>query len=800
MNCESFENSGTALLLGPKVLVGWALTCLFVVSGQPVWGQESPFGESGAPDSPPAVVASGAMTGGAMTGGAITGGATTGDEAADGDTTEVSEFDKLLAAETDPLVRAILAAQPTTPDQWIHDVQALLNLKRLGFVHEYLKQFLTLKPGDPELAQIQTRYGSALFLRLSTLVELQPEGAAVAEAVTKAASDRLHNKTRLSALVDRLNDPDPAARRLVLVELVKSGSAAAVPLIAALGDADRSGEHAAVRTALIALGNEAVAPLIATLHTGNQALQLQAIAILGDLKSLQAVPLVLRTALAPGQDPAAAEAAGKMLHDVLGDVPSPNEAISFLKRRLANYLTGATPGPIDQDDQVTVWIWDATQQIPRQQTIAAADAAFLAAAVVAEQLHRMDVSNSEFTLDYLATNLEVAKRLNGYNRPLTEEMGTIYQEATAADTDVLESVLQLAFEKKMPGAAIAAIDLLGQSKRVELLQSDDGQPRLLAKALIHPVARVKFAAAQAVMNINPIHAYPGSSYIPEVLGYLAVSAGERRVLIGNPRTEDAQQLAGFYNVLGFTVDSQPTGRNLVLQAVTNPDYSFVLVYGTIDRPRYREVIQMLRRDPRTADLPVGLMVGENDAEAAKLFAKTDPLTLALAPPQTQQDVALDTRRLLTVAGRAQVSPDERIHQALFALDALAQLATEPEKYTFYNLLPLDERMEHALSVPRLAAKAAGVLGLLGTPRAQRALVGFASTEMQPLPDRLAAATAFRTAVSRRGLLLTRDQLLRQYDQYNTSESLAEGTQQVLGSILDAIEAPSQTSNSTQNDD
>ena len=102
--------------------------------------------------------------------------------------------------------------------------------------------------------------------------------------------------------------------------------------------------------------------------------------------------------------------------------------------------------------------------------------------------------------------------------------------------------------------------------------------------------------------------------------------------------------------------------------------------------------------------------------------------------------------------------------------------------------------------PVVAAKAARVLGLLGTPRAQRALVEFASTQLQPLVDRKAAAEALRVAVQQRGLLLTRDQLLHQYDLYNDSEILDPDTQQVLASILDAIEAPTRSTDPSKNND
>ncbi len=750
-----------------------------VIVGRTGWAQEDPFRGTGAAGEPPASDTA-------------TDTATEGDAAGEAKDKKASEFEKRLAAEKDPLVRAILDAKPTAPDQWIHDVQALLNLSRPVFAKEYLKQFLALKPDDAELARIQSHYGSALFLRLSSAPQLQPEGAAVADAVTNAAYARMQDSARLAALVDKLSAADQATARSALVELVKAGSVAAVPMIAVLADESRTAEHSVVQVALHALDQEAVDPLIAALGSSDAALRLQVIALLGKIKSLRAVPFVLSMALAPqsGADPNVAKAATKMLGDVLGDVPSRAEAIDFLTRRRDNFLTGTPPRSVDQDDQVTIWIWDATQKMPRQQKLAADDASFLAAALVAEQLRALDTGNAKFEQMYLATGLEVAKRLNGYHRPLTKEMGAIYRDARSASATTLEQVLQLALGKKMQGAAIAAIDLLGATKDAELLRSADGHPRLLAKSLTSPMARVKFAAARAVMNIDPTHAYAGSSYLPEVLGYLSASGGVRRVLIGNPRQADAQRLAGFYNVLGFVVDSQDRGREVALQAFSNPDYSFLLIHDAIDHPRYRELVQILRRDPRTADLPIGLIVREINQESAEWFAKTDALTLALAPAQTLEDVTLDTRRLLAVAGRKLVSPDERIQQALFALDALAKLATEPEKYRFYNLLPLDGRMEQTLGTPELAIKAAGVLGLLGTPKAQRALVGLAGNQIRPLAVRQAAAAAFRTATARHGVLLRRGQLAHQYEIYNNSEFLDHDTQKVLASILDAIEAPS----------
>ena len=66
----------------------------------------------------------------------------------------------------------------------------------------------------------------------------------------------------------------------------------------------------------------------------------------------------------------------------------------------------------------------------------------------------------------------------------------------------------------------------------------------------------------------------------------------------------------------------------------------------------------------------------------------------------------------------------------------------------------------------------------------------ASENSRSLAQRRAAASSFALAVAHRGLLLSREEILLQYDRYNRSAELDRETQQVLGSILDAIEAPS----------
>ena len=350
----------------------------------------------------------------------------------------------------------------------------------------------------------------------------------------------------------------------------------------------------------------------------------------------------------------------------------------YLTRQLDSSLAGTVPADVDEEGNVTLWVWDAEQQVPIERTLAASDASFVTAARSARQLYRVAPTQGNHRIMYLATALEVAKRQEGYDRPLTASATPAGAEAAQSGPEILEQVLELALNKKLYGAAIAAVDLLGETQDVSLVQSSNDQPRLLTKALLSPHRRVQFAAARAIMKLDPRSAYAGSSHLPEVLGYLSASGGRRRVLIGDPRADVAQSLAGFFDELGFDADTDTGGRALALRAFDSPDYVFALIADAIDRPAYRELVQILRNDPRTADMPIGILARDVNERAAQRLAESDALTLAFPPPQTREDVAVDAQRMLQVAGRRLVSADERFREASFALDALTTLAGDAE--------------------------------------------------------------------------------------------------------------------------
>jgi hypothetical protein len=203
-------------------------------------------------------------------------------------------------------------------------------------------------------------------------------------------------------------------------------------------------------------------------------------------------------------------------------------------------------------------------------------------------------------------------------------------------------------------------------------------------------------------------------------------------------------------------------------------------------PGIRQVLFELRASATTGQIPIAVLAGEGQLEAAERLAKEHDRTIAVPRLHSKETVGRTVAELIAVAGRDVSSATERDAQARQALDWIQSLLSKNRP--FYEL-------EHAMpvvaaSLYRADASEMAIASLtkLGTPESQRTLLDFASQTTLPSPQRLQAAAAFRTSVDANGVLLRTDEILAQYDRYNASARADAQTQQILGSLLDAIES------------
>ena len=131
---------------------------------------------------------------------------------------------------------------------------------------------------------------------------------------------------------------------------------------------------------------------------------------------------------------------------------------------------------------------------------------------------------------------------------------------------------------------------------------------------------------------------------------------------------------------------------------------------------------------------------------------------------------------------------ERNRQARVAVEWLAKVAKNRSAYSFFDLGRHQARIQQLIYQPGFSTPVTEILANIATPQAQRQLLDFASENGLPIQQRQIAVEAFQDAVKRAGILLTTDEIMLQYNRYNASETQPKETQQLLGSVLDIIEA------------
>lgn len=689
----------------------------------------------------------------------------------------------------DPAVALVLRGNPRTPPEWVRVAKKLANLGRPDLGRQFLQRVIEAKLSDQQLADLAEQFGSSTFLSMAAREEMQPEARQLADAILEVVNRSLKDPARIAELIGQLQDPSPEVRLRALTGLQQARSAAVAPLVAVLADADRADEHAAVRTVLAEMRSDATGPLLGLLEASDPKLVAQAIRILAQIEARQAVIYLLRPYSSETSEPAVRSVAGAALRALAGRTPTRREAVRLLTEQAKAHFDRKQPMKEDATGRVQLWRWDEGKKQCVAKSYPADEAACATAARLARDAYALAGEDRQIRLLYLATMLEAAANETGPDKPLPDGKGTALAEAAGLGAGVIEDLLQYAGAGDHVPAATAAARILGRIGTAEELLRQGAQPAALVRATRHADRRLRMAATDAVIRLQPAGPFPGSSYIPQSLGFFAASGGTRRALVAGPSTESSRRLAGMLAASGFEVDTALSGRELVRLAVASPDYELALIDAAIERPTIDLLLQRLRHDCRSATLRVGLIARGGYLQRARQVARRDPLALAFSRPHSDESFAWQMEQLTGLGPRAFVDHAERQRQAAEALDRLLELSGPGNK--LYDVHGTQDAVLAALYTPGLGSKAAAVLGNLGTVESQQALVELASRWTQPLEVRRAAVRAFRRNTEARGILLTSRQILRQYERYNQSEKLDQPTQRILGLILDCIEAPTQ---------
>ncbi len=562
---------------------------------------------------------------------------------------------------------------------------------------------------------------------------------------------------------------------------------AVAALVEALADPARVAEHAGIRTALAAMGRQAVDPLLGILAQADAKLKAQAIAVLGEMKAPQLQLFLFQPYFSQQSDAAVRAAAGAALQKLAGSLPTQDQAIHLLAENAKNYLDLRQTVPGVVEGKVELWHWDGAKQKIVVQMISADDAARNLAIRLSRDAFLLAPENAASKSLYITALLEAAAYQKGLSKPLHEKDNPAVAEAKQFGPKTVEEAMAYSMANGHPAAATAAANILAQIGKAEELLYEGSQSGPLIMALRNSDRRLRISAARAIMKLGPQQPYAGASYLPETLAFFVSSSGSRKALLAGGNVEDLQKMAGTLSAAGLKAETAINGREVMLLAASSPDFELALIDAGIDRPPMDLLLQQIRHDYRSADLRMGLIAREGFFDRAEHAAEQDHLAKAFARAHDDTAVSWQLEQLATLRPQDFVGFEERQQQAAEALDLLAELAKSSGK--IYDIRRTQNALLTALSNPALSKKAISVLANIPSPEVQRALVETAGRATLPLEIRLAAVAAFRQNTQDHGILLTTAEIQRQYQLYNDNKNSDPDAQKILGMILDCLEAP-----------
>lgn len=530
-----------------------------------------------------------------------------------------------------------------TPMELWDAVDYLIRIDQVNDAIPFLRAFMSRPISDATILTIRDRYGVDSILRLQdhrpTSALARPLLARLAEASHHVAAD----PERLQRLAEAL--AATTEEQVYAVERLREARAAAVPpIVRVLGRPDLSPEARALIVANLGrLERSAVPPLLATLDAPNPILVADVAEALGRLNDPRAVPFLIDPAVRPDAPAAVREAARRALGRLNGQPynAQPREAAAALAREGRRYLEGRVPFP---DGPFELWTWQEDAPAPQRTTRAQA-----------ERLLGRRFAQQALALD--PANAEAKTVLAGFDLLDPAARGQLAN----ADPEVLAAVLRAAIARGDGVLGAAAAEALGALTTLQVLTKPGG-PHPLAEALTAPGRRVRFAAARALVELDPAQPFAGSSgVVPTLVSFLNARATPRVVVVdGN--TGRAGTIAATLRSLGYDAEAVATGEDGFRAAAWSADVEAVVIEPSALQGPWRmlDLVTNLRADVRTATVPILLLQPD---DLARVYARAEQLGTMVRETESNDTPDLASPLAFTTRPR-----QARIHGTLPASD------------------------------------------------------------------------------------------------------------------------------------
>jgi len=692
----------------------------------------------------------------------------------------------------------------------MESVELLYKLNKPLLARKLLRQLFDGELTADDCQQISKRVNPAIMLHISLAPEYQPEGGLVVQKIVAGSQNYLESRTNIETamrlLLTGTERQKDDARRTVL----SGGETSIEYLLERLAESSDTKELSEVMSLLNAMGESArralQESLVTTTPLGMRAARL--LTQMGRASDARFLfPMMFDSRLSNEERSEAAD----MVQKLTRNVPNQEKSAETLYSMASNYFRGKVPFMTDSDNNVPLWILREGNELPKFMTMHEDEASRYFAEKFARFATCLDPRKPTYRQLWLVAFFDLKGAEMGSDNSITLDEELLQVMLTGLTIEDVESALRFAMQQGKPIAARVAAELMGEFGDVEEIIYKRGSQSSLVRAASFSDRRVRFAALQSIIKLQPNRPYPGSSTVSQSLVFFTRATGKKRAVVVAPWLGDATSLSGMLEPLGYTSEPATTGRQAMQLAINSADTELMMLDVRTPGSNVEFLIQDMRADNRTHDVPIAVLAagwvisraerasyGENritvdDDEfivdrdmmtRAERAAFGSKMAHAFPRPYDEASVKFVVDNLLRRSGVELVPPQLRLAEAKQSIQWVTELYRQPNIYRFENI---EQIAWDTLWLPELTADTLPLVELVPTVNAQRWLTHIVSTPEFPIETRQAALQAFQKNADSFGVLIRGRQILELYDMYNASGGEPVASQQARSDLLDVVE-------------
>jgi HEAT repeat protein len=679
----------------------------------------------------------------------------------------------------------LLLSKPETPEQLMQAVVQLTDLGQAASAKGYLDQLLKADPDDELILKLRDKYGPAAFLRMANNKALQPESITLLKKMEAAFRAYATDPARINALINDLSGT-PTQRDIAIIQLKSAGEIVAPPILKQLSQNEDPARNDELTFALTQLGEPVVQPLIAALRAPQEKIRKIAADVLGDLARPADALYLWNPAFSQSQPQGVQVAARLALAKILGKSPRKTYELNRHEAQLVlkNAALHLYQKHEAKSETQAIWIWDNAAQTVVKKELPAQEVNLIEGLRLAKEALEMSPDKQDTQTLYLAMALALEAYQVGWNQPLPEGPGTAFNLALLSGPSAVSHVLALAMKQGHTPSALAALKALGQIGSRTLLHEQLDKHSSLIAALNYPDRRVQFAAAAAILQLDPSKPFPGATRIISILTRALQGEGTQAAIVVDSSIPRGQTMAGVFHELGYDTTPVQTGMDGFKAATGRMDIEFIALEYNIARWGLSQTIANLRADSRTANIPIliyGPLRLQNKIEHSTRYY---PLVKYIVESQNTDDIGSQMKPFLDGLKTPELTGELRSEYRAAALYWLSHIASS-QRTKIYDLKPAEKPLLDLVSDRSLASNALITLGGIPTRSAQADLVQVITTPTLEADVREIAALQLAFHIQKFGAMVDSEQISELKKAYQAAKEprLNTALASVMGTLM-----------------